>query len=288
MAIEQWEQQHVAVGRDRAGRRPVEQRLGQQPQRQPQLQPLRGRVHSVESMGTLDGPGIRYVLFLQGCPLQCAFCHNRDTWSLWGGQEKDVEEVWNDLIRYRSYMKASGGGVTVSGGEPTLQAAFVAELFRRCREAGVHTALDTSGYARVERPEVREVLAYTDLVLLDIKAMDPQLHRWLTGGDPARIRRFASFLADQRIPAWIRVVLIPGITDTEENLTVLASYVRTLPNVEKVELLPYTKLGEHKWAEQGDRSPLSEVREAGQSDVASATAILTAGGIGHLLGQSVG
>lgn len=271
MVIEPCEQQRLAAGRERTCSRPVDRHQAEKQ--------IRGRVHSVESMGALDGPGLRYVLFLQGCPLRCAFCHNRDTWSRWGGQDKDVEEVWNDLLRYRSYMQASGGGVTVSGGEPTLQAAFVAELFRRCRQAGIHTALDTSGYARIGRPEVQELLSYTDLVLLDIKAMDPKLHRALTGVDPGRIRRFASFLVDQGIAAWIRVVLIPGITTTEENLTALASYVRTLPNVERVELLPYTKLGEYKWAEQGDRSPLAEVREANQSDVERAAAILKAGGL---------
>ncbi|MBE3576174.1 MAG: pyruvate formate lyase-activating protein [Limnochordales bacterium] len=276
MAIEPRDQQCQTAGREWACSRPVDRRTATG------TGPIRGRVHSVESMGALDGPGLRYVLFLQGCPLRCAFCHNRDTWSLWGGQDKDVDEVWNDLLRYQSYMQASGGGVTVSGGEPALQAAFVAELFRRCREAGIHTALDTSGYARIERADVREMLSYTDLVLMDIKAMDPGLHRSLTGVDPGRIRRFASFLADQRIPVWIRVVLIPGITTTEENLVALASYVRTLPNVERVELLPYTKLGDHKWAEQSDRSPLAGVREADQSDVERAAAILKAGGLHHV------
>lgn len=238
-----------------------------------------GQVHSVETMGTLDGPGLRFVIFLQGCPLHCAYCHNRDTWSRSGGQLMTVDQVWAQLLRYRPYMEASGGGVTVSGGEPLLQAPFVASLFHRCHQAGIHTALDTSGFASLRQQAVTDLLAQTDLVLLSLKAMDRALHLRLTGVPPEPTRRFAAYLAEHAIPAWIRVVIIPGITDTPANLEPLAAYVSSLPNVTRVELLPFTKLGEPKWTALGDRSPLADVRAAGDQDVARAATFLVEHGL---------
>ena len=131
---------------------------------------VKGRIHSIETFGTVDGPGIRYVVFMQGCPLRCLYCHNRDTWDVKGGREATVDEIIEDLKKYLDFIKFSGGGITVTGGEPTLQADFVAALFKRCKEMGVHTALDTSGFADIKR--VEELLKYTDLVLLDIKLIN--------------------------------------------------------------------------------------------------------------------
>lgn len=220
--------------------------------------PERGRVHSIETFGTVDGPGIRYVVFFQGCPLRCLYCHNRDTWDRAGGRLVTVQELLADIEPYRPFLESSGGGVTATGGEPLLQARFVAQLFGELKSRGIKTALDTSGYTEIT-PAVDELLSYTDLVLLDIKHMDDAAHRRLTGVSNRRTLAFARHLAERGVPAWIRHVVVKGFTENTESASALASFVRTLPNVEKVELLPYHAMGKYKWEAVGAAYELENV-----------------------------
>ncbi len=208
-----------------------------------------GRIHSVESCGAVDGPGLRYVVFTQGCPMRCRYCHNPDTWGRRGGREVSVGNLVDEIRSYVPFMKASGGGVTVSGGEPLLQPEFVAGLFAECHQLGIHTALDTSGYVDLE--QAFPVLEHTDLVLLDIKQINPEKHKALTSVTNDRVLRFARLLANLGKPMWIRHVVVPGHSDAPEDIEALADFVATLPSVEKVELLPYHLLGKHKWEALG-------------------------------------
>ncbi len=229
-------------------------------------------------MGTLEGPGIRYVVFLQGCPLRCLYCHNPDTWARREGREQTVDEVMGDLAGYRSFIDASGGGITCTGGEPLLQAAFVGELFRRCREKGIHTALDTSGYAELSET-VRELLEVTNLLLLDIKHAPGEGHRKLTGVSFERIRRFAEYADARGIPIWVRHVLVPGYTLDPEVSKGVAAFVAGLSAVERVDLLPYHELGRHKWEALGRRYPLQNVAPPTADQIAEAQRIFEAAGL---------
>lgn len=237
-----------------------------------------GRIHSFETFGTVDGPGIRFVVFMQGCPLQCVYCHNRDTWDVKGGREFTVNEVGKQVEKYLNYIKFSGGGITVTGGEPLLQADFVAGLFKSCRELGVHTALDTSGHADIER--VKELLAYTDLVLLDIKHADEEKHRRITGVGHEKIKIFAAYISEKGIPIWIRYVLVPGLTDAEEDLKLASQFIGELKTVEKIEVLPYHAMGAYKWEELGYSYTLGEVREPSAEEIERAQRILEERGSG--------
>ena len=210
---------------------------------------VKGRIHSIETCGTVDGPGIRFVIFTQGCPLRCQYCHNPDTWKVNEGKKISVDELMNEIIKYKSYMKFSKGGVTVSGGEPLLQPHFIEELFKRCKNEGIHTALDTSGYINLEVS--KEVLKYTDLVLLDIKSINPSLYKELTGVSNEPTLKLAKYLSDNNIPLWIRYVLVPGLTDKKDDIKSLARFISTLKNIERVEVLPFHKMGEYKWEELG-------------------------------------
>ena len=222
--------------------------------------PLTGRLHSVESFGTLDGPGIRQVLFFQGCHLRCAFCQNRDTWDPRAGRAVTVDELVAEVLRYRVYMDSSGGGVTASGGDPILQAPFVAALFRALRTEGIHTALDTSGAIAVGRP-VADLIRATDLVLLDLKHMDSERHRELTGVPNTRVLEFARSLAATGTRAWIRHVVIPGWNADRDHARRLATFLREIAGVvERVELLPYHEHGRHKWEATGARYRLDGTR----------------------------
>ncbi|MBF2072943.1 MAG: pyruvate formate lyase-activating protein [Synechococcales cyanobacterium C42_A2020_086] len=210
----------------------------------------RGRIHSIETCGTVDGPGIRFVIFTQGCLLRCLYCHNPDTRDPFQGREVTVDQVMQEIQKYQSYMQASGGGVTISGGEPLLQPEFVREICRRCHELGIHTALDTSGFPDFERS--KPVLDYVDLVLLDIKSYDPQTYHRVTSVSIEPTLHFARYLSDIHKPTWIRFVLVPGLTDDPVNVEGLAQFVATLGDcVEKVEVLPFHKMGEYKWQELG-------------------------------------
>jgi pyruvate formate lyase activating enzyme len=216
-----------------------------------------GRVHSLESLGAVDGPGLRFVIFLQGCHFRCKYCHNPDTWDVRGGTSRTVRELVTEAEQYKPFMKASGGGVTVTGGEPMLQAEFVAGIFAECHKRGIHTTLDTNGYATDEK--ARAVLAHTDLILLDIKQMNPDRHQELVGMEQAATLDFAKLAAQQGVPMWIRYVVVPGWTDAEADVDALGAFVATLPGVAKVELLPYHLLGRHKWDVLGLRYTLEGV-----------------------------
>ncbi len=221
---------------------------------------IKGRIHSVESCGTVDGPGIRFIVFMQGCLMRCKYCHNRDTWDLDGGREVTVEEIMQDLLSYRRFIDASGGGLTASGGEAMLQTAFIKELFKACKAAGIHTCLDTNGFVRVINDDVDELLDNTDLVLLDIKQMDDQKHIDLTKVSNKRTLQFAEYLAKRKQPIWLRYVVVGGYTDDIPSAEKLADFAATLGNVEQVELLPYHELGKHKWEALGDEYELEGVK----------------------------
>lgn len=232
-----------------------------------------GRVHSIETFGTVDGPGIRFVVFMQGCPLKCLYCHNRDTWEINAGNETNVDDLVNEIKRYIPYMKSSGGGVTVSGGEPLVQTKFVTTLFKKLKNFNIHTALDTAGSIPIS-PDIEELLQYTDLVLLDIKHINDEKAKVLTGLSNKNNLDFAKYLDEHHIPVWIRQVLVPGYTDDENDLLDLKKFISTLSNVEKIEVLPYHDLGKFKWKELGFEYALESTRTANTDDIERAKKIL--------------
>lgn len=213
-----------------------------------------GNIHSVETFGSADGPGVRYIVFLKGCNMRCRYCHNPDTWAKEGGMTLSAAEVLQKALRYKNYWKKNGG-ITVSGGEALLQIDFVTELFRLAKEKGVHTCLDTSGnpFTREELfySKFKELMQVTDLFMLDIKHIDDAEHRKLTGQTNTNILDMARCLSDHGKAMWIRHVLVPGITDDEGQLRRLRSFLDTLESVERVEVLPYHTLGVFKWKELG-------------------------------------
>ena len=221
------------------------------------MEKLVGKIHSFESLGTVDGPGIRFVVFLQGCSLKCKYCHNRDTWDYKAGTEYSVSDIVKKALRSKPFIQNSNGGVTISGGEPLLQANFVIELLKRLKEKGFHTCLDTSGNVKIT-PKIQELLSYTDLVLLDIKHIDNEKCIDLTGVSNHNTLEFAKYLNSNNIPVWIRQVLVPGITDDVEDLQKLIAFLDTLSNIEKIEILPYHDMGKFKWEELGDSYPLKD------------------------------
>ena len=231
------------------------------------------KVHSIESFGTVDGPGIRFVLFLQGCHLQCKYCHNRDTWDINGGEYKSLDDILEKIRRYKNYMLLSGGGVTVTGGEPLLQVKFLIELFKKLKAEGIHTCIDTSGIVAIT-DDIKEVLKYTDLVLLDIKHIDDEKCKKLVGVSNKRELEFAQYLSENNIKIWIRQVLVPGYTDDEQNLLKLKKFIKSLKTVEKVQILPYHNMGKYKWEKLGLKYELENVRQANQDDVDRAKKIL--------------
>lgn len=237
---------------------------------------LKGRIHSFDSFGTVDGSGIRFIVFMQGCPLKCKFCHNRDTWDFNKGEEYTVEEIVKRLKRVKPYIEASslGGGITVSGGEPLGQAEFVCELFKECKRQGFHTCLDTAGSYEINGT-IKELLEYTDLVLLDIKHIDSRKCKELTGMDNTNNKNFAKYLSQTNKKVWIRQVLTPGITDDIDTLKATQKFVLELGDiVEKIEILPYHDMGKFKWIEIDGKYPLEGVRCATQEDVKKAQTIL--------------
>ena len=203
-----------------------------------------GQVHSIETLGGLDGPGLRCVVFLQGCPLRCQYCHNPDTWPRTGGQTLTPSDILSRIERCRPYF-GEDGGVTLSGGEPLWQPRFAAHILAECHEAGIHTAVDTSGSCSTGALE--KVLPWTDLVLLDIKDARPPRYRELTGGTLAEVVRSLDRLTEADVPTWIRQVVVPGWNDTFEQMRELADLLRNRQNIERVELLPYHRMAEEKW-----------------------------------------
>ena len=232
---------------------------------------LKGRIHSFESLGAVDGPGVRYVIFMQGCPLRCKYCHNRDTREYSRGKKYTVDEIVNQVKRYVPYM-GKDGGVTITGGEPLLQIDFVIEVFKKLKQEGIHTCLDTSGFISIDK--LKDLLKYTDLVLLDLKHMDDEEHLKLIGVSNKKIKEFAKHLSDNGVPMWIRHVLVPGITDSKEHLKSLKEFIGTLKTVKKVEVLGYHTLGVHKWEYCEEEYPLKNVPEATIEDVKRAKEIL--------------
>ncbi len=231
------------------------------------------KVHSMESFGTVDGPGIRFVLFLQGCHLKCKYCHNRDTWDINGGEYKSVDEIVEKIKNYKNYIIPSGGGVTVTGGEPLLQAKFVLELFKRLKKEKIPTCIDTSGMVALT-DDIKEVLKYTDLVLLDIKHIDNEKCKSLVGVSNKRELEFAKYLDENNIKMWIRQVLVPGYTDDEKDLLKLKDFINSLKMVQNVQILPYHSMGKYKWQKLGFKYELDDVRDANQDDVNRAKQIL--------------
>ena len=206
-----------------------------------------GRIHSIETFGTVDGPGIRFIVFTQGCPLRCLYCHNPDCRSAHDGKEVTVDYLISEIKKCKSFIRK--GGVTVSGGEPLIQPEFTKEIFRRCHELGLHTALDTSGYCAIDI--AKSVLEEADLVLLDIKSYKPELFYQVTHVSIEPTLAMARYLSDINKPAWIRFVLVPHLTDDLENIHQLADFVATLTNVERLEVLPFHKMGEYTWEQLG-------------------------------------
>lgn len=223
---------------------------------------MNGRIHSIETTGMVDGPGIRYMIFTQGCLLRCQYCHNPDSWDREAGSDMSVQELIEDIKKYIPYMNASGGGVTVSGGEPLLQVPFLTALFTELKKLGVHTAIDSSGgcYSNqdVFQSEFQQLLPVTDLFLVDLKHMDNEKHRDLTGVSNRHILTFAEDLSSHKMPVWIRHVLVPGKTDDEQDLHDLGRFIATLKNVERIEILPYHRMGVYKWEELNLDYPLGD------------------------------
>ena len=226
---------------------------------------LSGRVHSFQSMGAVDGPGLRYVVFFQGCPLRCAYCHNPDTWAFEGGQEVTVEEVLQKVRRCAPYIKKNGG-VTLTGGEPLAQSAFAAALLAALKAEGFHTALDTSGAASLE--SAAKVLEHTDLVLADLKFTTEEDYRRHTGGSLAHTLEFLSLCREMGRPVWLRHVVVPGLNDGPEAAARLAALAKRYDNVEKVELLPFRTLCIEKYAALGLPFPLEGTPPAGKEHLA--------------------
>ncbi|HHZ12590.1 MAG TPA: pyruvate formate lyase-activating protein [Clostridiales bacterium] len=232
---------------------------------------IKGRIHSVETMGTVDGPGIRYVIFMQGCPLRCIYCHNRDSWDPRGGREITVDELVEDINKYLVFIKGSGGGVTATGGEPLMQPEFVRELFIKVRAMGLNTAVDTSGFIDIDRAE--KLLEVTDLVLLSIKHVVEERHREITGVGTRKIISFLNYLREIGKPVWIRYLIIPGYTDDPEDLNRLALMLRDYDNIELVDILPYHDMGAYKWEELGYDYPLKGVAVPTKQDMERAKAV---------------
>lgn len=205
---------------------------------------VKGRIHSFESMGLVDGPGIRTIVFFQGCQLRCAYCHNPDTWNFAGGTEVEPEELINKILRYKPYFERSKGGVTFSGGEPLMQPEFLLEMLKLCKANNIHTTIDTAGYGK---GNYEEILKYVDLVLLDIKHVTDIGYKDLTGQTINESKKFLDCVQSMNKKMWIRHVVVPGITDSEEHTKELADFIKPLKNVEKIELLPYHVLGVSKY-----------------------------------------
>ena len=237
------------------------------------MEEIKGRIHSFETFGTVDGPGIRFVIFMQGCGLKCKYCHNRDTWDTTAGTLYTVSDIVNKLKNYEDYIKLSNGGVTATGGEPLMQPKFLLSLFKELKMLGFHTALDTSGMFPLT-DEIKQILELTDLVLLDIKHINDEKCKELVGSHNKLELEFAKYLSDNNIPIWIRYVLIPGLTDNKDDLLELKSFINSLKTVQKIELHPYHTMGTFKWENLGFEYPLKDIPNASEDDIKRAKQIL--------------
>lgn len=236
-----------------------------------------GRIHSIESFGSVDGPGIRFVTFLKGCSMRCQFCHNPDTWDMNGGETKTADELLSQALRYKTYWKKEGG-ITVSGGEPLLQIDFLIEFFKKAKQKGIHVTLDTSGspFTRKEPffSKFNELMKVTDLVMLDIKQINEEEHKILTGCSNSNILDMAKYLSEIKKPVWIRHVLVPGGSDNDEQLIKLDKFIKTLNNVDRVQVLPYHSLGTFKWENLGIDYPLKDVEPPTKERIENANKLL--------------
>lgn len=237
---------------------------------------IKGNIHSFESFGTQDGPGIRFVFFMQGCPLRCLYCHNPDTWDLKTvGQQLTADEAFEEVKKVKGFIR--NGGVTVSGGEPLLQPEFILDLFKICKEEGIHTCVDTSGFVFNEK--VKAMLAYTDLVLLDIKHIDAEKYKHLTSKPLEPTLKFMEYLQEIGKSTWVRYVLTPTLTDKEEDLHQWAKYVSQFSIVERVDILPFHQMGTEKWEQIGEKYPLKGLRTPQQEEIVKASEIFKSYGL---------
>lgn len=241
------------------------------------MEQIKGYVHSIESFGSADGPGVRYIIFLQGCNMRCRYCHNPDTWKLCSGELKTADELLDKAERYRTYWKEQGG-ITVSGGEALVQIDFLLDIFTKAKERGINTCLDTSGepFTR-EQPffgKFEKLMEVTDTVLLDIKHIDNEQHKKLTGHGNENILDLARYLSDINKPVWIRHVLVPGWTDDDDYLKKTRIFIDTLENVERVEILPYHRLGLFKWENMGIENTLADTEPPKKERIENAKRIL--------------
>lgn len=240
---------------------------------------IKGKIHSTESFGAADGPGIRFIVFFKGCNMRCKYCHNPDTWYGSEFKEVDADELINTALRYKSYW-GENGGITASGGEPLLQIDFLCELFRKAKQKGIHTTLDTAGqpfsYDKAFLEKFDELMKYCDLVMLDIKEFNPSRHQELTGQKNDNILKMAKYLSNTGKPMWIRYVLVPENTDFDEDLTALSAFLKSLKTVEKVEVLPYHTLGVFKWENLGLDYKLKEINPPRDERIENAKKILGA------------
>ena len=238
---------------------------------------IKGAIHATESFGCVDGPGIRFVIFLKGCRMRCRYCHNADTWDPHSNDMRTADELLDEAERYRSYW-GKEGGITVSGGEPLLQIDFLLDLLKKAKVRGINTAIDTAGqpFTREEPffSKFKELMQYTDLLLLDIKHIDPAEHKKLTGWTNNNILEMFRYLSDTGKPVWIRHVLVPGITDDEGYLYKTRDFISSLKNVQKIEVLPYHSMGAYKWKELGMSYPLEGVEPPSEQSVKNAENIL--------------
>ncbi len=237
------------------------------------MEQIKGNIHSFETFGTVDGPGIRFVVFMQGCALRCKYCHNRDTWDTSTNNLISADELVEKIEKYKKYIEFSNGGVTVTGGEPLLQVKFLLEFFSKLKKAGYHTAIDTSGMFPLT-DDIKKLLSLTDLVLLDIKHINDEKCKELVGFSNKRELEFARYLSDNNIPIWIRQVIIPGITDDEKDLMELKKFISSLKTVQKIELQAYHDMGKFKWKNLGYEYPLEGIRSATDEDIKRAKEIL--------------
>lgn len=231
-----------------------------------------GKIHSFESLGAVDGPGIRFIIFMQGCHLKCKYCQNRDTWDINNGKDYTVSEVIQRVLKYKNYIIASKGGVTVSGGEPLLQQDFIIELFKRLKKLNISTCIDTSGMFNITE-KIEEIVKLTDVFLVDIKSINDEICKQLTGYSNKLELEFLKYLSENGKRIWLRQVLVPDITDKEEDLLELKNFLSII-NVEKFEFLPYHDLGKYKWKKLGQLYELENTRIANENDIIRANKII--------------
>lgn len=237
---------------------------------------MSGRIHSTESFGTVDGPGIRFVVFMQGCPMRCLYCHNPDTWDITGGRLVEADEILESYERLRNFLS---GGLTVTGGEPLLQRDFVCELFKKAKARGIHTCLDTSGvtFSRERREDFDELMSVCDLVMLDIKHIDSEQHKKLTGHKNENILDFARYVSESGTELWIRHVVVPGITDGREEWYALGRFLAELSTLKAVDVLPYHDMGKTKYARLGIEYPLEKTPPLEPEVAAEAKKVILSG-----------